>query len=151
MNKQKVEMMAKNLINHSVALQKGENLLIETFDGGDELACALIEEAQKIGGNVFVTMKTNQMIRSLLMNCTKEQLIINAEYEASRMDKMDAYIAIRGSYNNFEFSDIPSEKMDLYQKLYMKPVHIEKRIPNTKWCVMGYPSPSFAQKSRNEH
>lgn len=147
MNKQKVEMMAKNLINHSVALQKGENLLIEMFDGGDELACALIEEAQKIGGNVFLTIKSNQMIRSLLMNCTEEQLKINAGFEAERMDKMDAYIAIRGSYNDFEFSDIPAEKMNMYQKLYMKPVHTDRRVPNTRWCVMGYPSPSFAQKA----
>ncbi len=147
MDNQKVVRMARNLINHSVALEKEENLLIETFDGGDELAYALIEEAQKIGGNVFVSIKTNQMIRSLLMNCTEEQLRTNAEFEANRMDKMDAYIAIRGSYNNFEFSDIPSEKMDLYQKLYMKPVHMERRIPSTKWCVMGYPSPSFAQKA----
>ena len=141
------EKMAKNLIHHSVDLQKGENLLIEVFDGCYDLAEAVIAEAQAAGGNAYLSIKSNAMLRSLLMNCTAEQLKKTAEYESHRMDMMDAYIAIRGADNNFELSDVPAEKMNMYQTLYMKPVHTLRRMVNTKWCVMGYPSPSFAQKA----
>lgn len=143
----KIEKMAKNLIHHSVDLKAGENLLIEIFDGGYELAKAIIAEGQAVGGNVFLSIKSNDMIRSLLMNCPASQLERTAGYEAARMDMMDAYIALRGSLNNFEFSDIPADKLSMYQTLYMKPVHTLRRMVNTKWCVMGYPSPSFAQSA----
>lgn len=147
MYQEQVERMAKNLISHSVALQKGENLLIETFDGGEELAMALIAQTQKVGGRAFLTCKSNRMIRSLLLDATPEQVSLTAQFEVARMKEMDAYIAIRGALNQFEFSDIPPEKMKLYQQLYMKPIHTDVRIKDTKWCVMGYPSGAFAQKA----
>ena len=147
MEQEKVVRMARNLISHSVALQPGENLLIETFDGGVELAKALIAEAQRVGGRAFLTIKSNEMIRALLLGATQEQVELTAQFELARMQKMDAYIAIRGSANSFELSDVPADKMALYQQFYQKPVHNEERINNTKWCVMVYPSGAFAQKA----
>jgi aminopeptidase len=35
--------------------------------------------------------------------------------------------------------------MDLYQKLWWQPVHSEVRVPETKWVVLRYPTPSMAQ------
>ena len=127
MEQEKVVRMARNLISHSVALQPGENLLIETFDGGVELAKALIAEAQRVGGRAFLTIKSNEMIRALLLGATQEQVELTAQFELARMQKMDAYIAIRGSANSFELSDVPAEKMALYQQFYQKPVHNEER------------------------
>ena len=49
--------LAHNLINYSVRLQKGEKLLIELIDEGMELAQALIQEAYKVGGIPFLTIK----------------------------------------------------------------------------------------------
>ena len=41
----------------------------------------------------------------------KEQFDSAAHWEMERMQKMDAYIAIRGSNNVFENSDLPPEDM----------------------------------------
>jgi aminopeptidase len=35
--------------------------------------------------------------------------------------------------------------MDLYQLHWWHPVHTEVRVPQTKWCVLRYPTDSFAQ------
>jgi aminopeptidase len=64
------------------------------------------------------------------------------------MEKMDAYIGVRGSANTSELSDVPAEKMDLYQRLWWQPVHIGERVRNTKWVVLRYPTPSMAQAAR---
>ena len=144
---ERVLRMASNLISHSVALEKGENLLIEVFDAGFELAEALIGEAQKLGANPFLQISPNQMQRALLMNASLEQLRKTAEFDTQRMKQMDAYIAIRGSCNDSELSDVPVDKMQSYQTEYYKPVHMETRITDTKWCVMRYPTPAFAQKA----
>jgi len=60
---------------------------------------------------------------------------------------MDAYIGIRGGLNISEMSDVPKEKMQLYEKHVLKPVHFEERVKRTKWSILRYPTPSFAQQA----
>jgi aminopeptidase len=61
------------------------------------------------------------------------------------MEQMQAYIGIRGWSNNSQFSDVPSDKLDLYQRDWWHPVHSEVRVRRTKWVVLRYPTDSFAQ------
>ena len=122
------EILAHNLINYSVRLKKGEKLLIELIDEGMELAQALIREAYKVGGIPFLTIKNLRMQRELLLGATKEQMEFCAEYETLRMKGMDAYIAIRGSENVSQLSDVPAQNMELYSKYWMKPVHSDIRV-----------------------
>ncbi|MDL2319254.1 aminopeptidase [Eubacteriales bacterium OttesenSCG-928-A19] len=147
MYKDKVMAMAANLVGHSVALEPGENLLIETFNGGFELAEALIERAQAVGARPFLHIHQNRMLRTLLKNASREQLQLTAQYEVARMKDMHAYIAIRAFENDSELTDVPADKMQMYQTEYSKPLHTDIRLKDTKWCVMGYPTPAFAQKA----
>ena len=41
----RIETLARNLINFSCSLQAGENVLIESYDGNDELVRALVRQA----------------------------------------------------------------------------------------------------------
>jgi aminopeptidase len=42
-------------------------------------------------------------------------------------------------------SDVPREKMDLYERLWWKPVHQDVRVPKTRWVVLRWPHPAMAQ------
>lgn len=141
----RISILAKNLINYSVNIQPGENLLIEVFDSGYELASELIKECYAAGANPFVSLKSRKLMKDLIINTNEEHMHAIASFEADRMNKMQAYIGIRGSLNSSEWSDIPEEKMGIYMKNWSKPVHSDIRVPNTKWCVMRYPSNSMAQ------
>ena len=145
MKDSRVAQLAKNLINYSVDLKSGENLLIEVFDTGEELASELIKECYKVGGNPFVSLKNRKIMKDLILGTNDEHMAAIALFEAERMKKMQAYIGIRGAYNSSEWSDIPGEKLDIYMKNWSKPVHSDIRVPNTKWCVMRYPTNSMAQ------
>jgi len=59
------------------------------------------------------------------------------------MRKVQAYVAIRGSANASENSDVPSENMALYSRI-TRPV-LNHRVNKTRWCVLRWPSPSMAQ------
>lgn len=144
---QRIRELAKNLIGYSTNLQKGEKILIEMFDDGLPLTKALVEEVYRVGGIPFVTVKNNKVIRELLKEATIDQLTMIAEWEAARMSSMDAYIAIRAAENTSELSDISSEKIQLYQKYWNKPVHTDIRVPKTKWCVLRYPNNAMAQSA----
>ncbi len=141
----RIETLAKNLIQHSVKLQKGEKLLLELFDDSLPLGQAIIREVYAAGGIPFLTTKNNKLQRELLLGASKEQMQLIAEYESMRMKQMDAYIAIRASENVSELGDIPAENMRLYQTYWNKPVHSDIRVPQTKWCVLRYPNSAMAQ------
>lgn len=141
----RIQQLAKNLITYSTSLQAGEKLLIEMFDHALPLAKALIDEAYKVKALPFVTLKNNQLQRALIREASQEQLVLLGELEAARMRQMDAYIGIRASDNVSELSDVSSQQMQMYQQHWLKPVHSDIRVPETKWCVLRYPNSAMAQ------
>jgi len=143
----RIEKLADVIVNYSCNIQPGEKFLIQTYGDMDELTNALIKECYKAGGMPFVWRFNNKVLRELLMNATEEQIKILAENEASLMKQMDAFCGIRGGDNITELSDVPHEKMELWDRLHFVPVHGEIRVPKTKWVVMRYPTPSMAQQA----
>lgn len=141
----RIQQLAKQIVHYSINLQEGEKVLIENTGLQQQLVSALVEEAYNAGGFPFVSIKDEKVLRSILLNAQEEQVNMWAEHEASLMKEMDAYIAIRSGANISELSDVPADKMKLYNQLVGQKVHREWRIPKTKWCVMRYPNESMAQ------
>ncbi len=139
--------LASNLINYSCELKEGEKVLIEANGVETPLIKELIKETYKVNAIPFVSIKDNELERELLMNASQEQLDLRAKYEALRMKDMDAYIGVRASNNSSELSDVPEEKMNLYNRYFRAPVHSDIRVPSTKWCVLRYPNYSMAQSA----
>jgi len=137
--------LAKNLVNYSCKVQKGEKVLIENIGLEKDLVTELVKQVYEAGGIPLVTIKDREVDRSVLMNCTVEQMNLIAKYELERMNDMQAYIGIRAGNNVTEQSDVPSEKMLIYNKHFWQPVHGQIRVPKTKWVVLRYPNYSMAQ------
>ncbi len=148
MKDQRIDTLAKNLINYSIRLQKGEKVLIENFGLQKELVVALIREAYAAGGFPFVSLKDNQIDRALLMGGQEEQYNMIADFEAEVMKNMDAYIGLRSGDNINEFADVPDDKMKLQGSTVGKKVHRDIRVPKTKWVVLRYPTASMAQLAK---
>ncbi|HHT86754.1 MAG TPA: aminopeptidase [Clostridiales bacterium] len=143
----RIEKLAKNLLNFSVKLQKGENVLIDSKGNNDELVHALVKEAYRIGANPFVWVSHPTITRELAMGANIEQQKLIARLDAELMSNMQAYVGIRGGSNISEFSDVPAEKLEIMSKYYSEEVHGKVRVPKTRWVVMRYPSPSMAQQA----
>ncbi|MDI6619267.1 MAG: aminopeptidase [Clostridiales bacterium] len=143
----RLETLANNLINYSCRLKPGEKVLIEAIGLEKEFTCELVKQAYKAGAIPFVTIKDKTIDRALYMNASKEQFDLMAKYEAYRMSDMNAYIGVRSGDNDSETSDVPTDKMSLYMKNFIKPVHGMIRVPKTKWVILRYPSPSMAQSA----
>ncbi|MBU7593883.1 aminopeptidase [Metabacillus halosaccharovorans] len=148
MKDSRIETLAKNLINYSIKLQKGEKVLIENFGLQRELVVALVKEAYKAGGYPFVSLKDHQVDRALMMGGIQEQYEMMADFEAEVMGKMDAYIGLRSGHNISEFADIPDDKMKLQGQTIGQKVHRDIRVPKTRWVVLRYPTSSMAQLAK---
>jgi Leucyl aminopeptidase (aminopeptidase T) len=141
----RITTLARTLIHYSTALAGGEKLLIETVDGALPLAKSLVDEAYRAGAVPFLTLKNSQLLRAVLQGASDRQLALAGEWEAARMKALDAYIAVRASDNISEMADVPAGQLQLYQQHWVKPVHLDIRVPKTKWCVLRYPGPAMAQ------
>jgi len=139
--------LADVLLRHSTKLKTGEKLLIEAIDVPDAIVVELVRQAAAAGAIPLVTIKQNTVLRELYRNATAVGMKITGELEAERMRQMDAYIALRGSQNITELSDVPDERMKLYQQYWWQPVHIDIRVPKTRWVVLRWPNPSMAQQA----
>jgi aminopeptidase len=142
---ERIKILAKNLVNYSCRVKKGENVLISCHGTAPiPLVRQIIKEVYKAGGTPFFDMTTSSVERDMLMGMTKDQLKLKSELECEKMRHMNAYIGVRGDENISELSDVPSEKINMYSKYFIGPVN-DIRVPNTKWVVLRYPCASMAQ------
>src|ERR1051325_2237082 len=137
--------LADGLIGFSTALKKGERVLIDAFDVPDAMVIALVRATRARGAHPYVQLHRARVTRELTLGAEEAQYASHAEVELARMQKMDAYIALRGSDNIFEASDVPSDRVQLVSKL-MKPV-LDHRVSKTKWCVLRWPTSAMAQQA----
>ena len=148
MHDSRLEKLANVLTTHSTKVQPGEFVLIEGFDIPEEMIIALIRAVREAGGIPLVEIKQNRIQRELIRNADEEGLKLIGEYEGYRMERVQAYIGIRGSQNIAEMSDVPTEGMRAYEKHWLTPVHFDIRVSKTKWVVLRWPSPSMAQSAK---
>ena len=137
--------LAEGLTSFSTGLKKGERVLIDAFDIPDAMVIALIRATRARGALPYVQVHRARITRELTLGAEEAQFESHAEVELARMQKMDAYIALRGSENIFEASDVPSAKVQLVSRL-LKPV-LDHRVGKTKWVVLRWPTPSMAQQA----
>ena len=135
--------LAKLLVEYSIRLRRNETVLIEAFDIPAEMTVALIRAVRKAGGVPFAQTYQTRVNRALALEASDRQLNLMASHELARMKKMNAYIAVRGSNNITELSDVPPDKMKLIGRK-MRPVQ-DQRVKKTKWVVLRWPTPSMAQ------
>src|ERR1017187_894805 len=143
MHDARFEKLATLLVEYSTRLKRNEHVLIEAFDTPDEMTIALIRAVRKAGAIPFVQVQRAQINREMALKASDQQLNLIARHELARMKKMDAYIALRGSNNITELSDVPVNQMQLVAKK-MRPVQ-DQRVKKSKWVVLRWPTPSMAQ------
>lgn len=142
----KIEKLAKNIVNYSIDLKPNEKVLIASRDADNRIVTALIKEIYKAGGFPYVNISSSEIDKVLLNETSEQCLQINADIQMYQMKQMDAFISIRGIYNLFELSDVPKDKMKIFNKI-MDPV-TKQRIKHTKWVLLMCPSSGLAQSAK---
>jgi aminopeptidase len=141
----RVAKLAYNLVNYSTKVAKGDKVLIEATDIDYQLVNCLIKEVYAVGGYPFVQLIDSRIQREVLQGISTQYADALRSYNEPRMADMQCYIGIRGALNSYEASDVPSDNMTIYSKHYSHHVHSQIRVKKTRWCILRYPSPSFAQ------
>jgi len=140
------EILARQLLDYSVKLKKGEILYLE-IKGKEtlELGKEIIKYVTKKGAVPFWFYNDESLSRQWIGQAKDEQFKKQAKLHLQLMKQADAYIGLRGSDNPFDLADISQKQIDKNNSLFYKPVHLEERVKRTKWVVLRFPNNAMAQ------
>jgi aminopeptidase len=140
------ETLAHILLTYSVELQPGEKLMIDVR-GKDtlELAGELIRQATELGGVPFWYYNDSSLSRLWIQGASEKQFEAFGQFHLKLMKEIDAWLCLHAPDNPFDLADVDGRQLQLYQRLYAEPVHLQERVANTKWCILNYPTNSMAQ------
>jgi aminopeptidase len=141
----RLDQLAAGLTGFSTKLKRGERVLIDAFDVPDAMVISLVRAARNLGAIPYVQINRARITRELMLHAEVEDFEPHAAVELKRMQSMDAYIALRGSDNIFETSDVPANRVQAVSRA-MKPV-LNYRVNKTKWVVLRWPTASMAQQA----
>jgi aminopeptidase len=137
--------LARLLADYSTELKKGDRVLLDLTDVPDEFSVELIRAVRAAGATPLVETRHTRVSREILRGTNPKHAALVRDLELARMKKVQAYIAIRGTQNASETSDVSSALMALYSKV-LRPV-LNYRVNKTRWVVLRWPTPSMAQSA----
>ena len=135
--------LAKLLVRYSAHLQQGDRVLLDMIDTPDEFSMTLMRAVRAAGGTPLIEVRHSRISREIQRGTNPKHAALVRDVELFRMKKVQAYIAVRGSANASETSDVPSPLLSLYART-LRPV-LNYRVNKTRWVVLRWPTPSMAQ------
>jgi aminopeptidase len=139
--------LAKTLVQHSMQVKPGDKVLVEAFDIPTDFTVEFIDVIVKAGGLPLVSTYHQPVLRAMFKHATEAQMKTLGKVEKLRMQSVDCYAGLRGSHNIAEMSDVPKDRMEIYEKHWWNEVHSKIRVPKTRWVVLRWPTPSMAQNA----
>jgi aminopeptidase len=142
----RIQMLADQLVGFSMAVKKGDNVLIDLYDVPDSIGVSLIRAVREAGGTPFLQVNRQRLLREMNRGVSDTQAALQAELELHRIQRMDCYVGIRGAENIFEGSDVPPADLKRLSTR-LKPAW-DHRVQKTRWVVLRWPTSSMAQQAQ---
>lgn len=145
MHDPRIDALSRQLVRYSTKVKKGDFVWIDLFDVPAAVGQSLIREVTAAGGKPMVRINDAVITREQMIHADEHQYDLIAQNALALMKKTQCYIAVRGSHNITESSDVPSAKMQMVMKK-MRPVQ-NWRVGKTRWVVLRWPNASMAQQA----
>jgi len=145
MHDPRIDQLARTLVRYSTKVKKGDFVWIDCFDVPNCVAQAMIRAVVDAKAHPLIHIHDTAVTREMMMHAADVQYDLIGTHNLELMKKMDCYIAVRGSNNITENSDVPAEKMKMVMAK-LRPLQNE-RVNNTRWCVLRWPTSAMAQQA----
>ena len=139
--------LAYHIIDYSCKVKSGNVLFIQVIGEYCDLVDELVRIAYERMAVPYINQITNNQIEAILKSSDAEEvrkaLMFWADVDRHIMEKIDCYVEI---LNDKMLSDINSQHLSLYKKVYYHAVHWETRLKGAtsanfiRWTTVRYPS-----------
>lgn len=138
------EKLATVLLNHSLKIKAGENLVIRSNYNGKPLVDEVYKQAINAGLNVFTHVLIDEQTKVFMENATEEQFENANKFLEAAYEMADAFVVIESPDNVKHLSKVDSDKNMRYNKARSSLI---KKITNKRWVMTNFPTHSFAQEA----
>jgi aminopeptidase len=145
MHDPRIDQLARQLVRYSTQVKKGDYVWIDCFDVPASVAQAMIRAVVAVKAHPLVHLHDTTVTREMMIHGQEAQYELIGHHQLELMKKMDCYIAIRGSNNITENSDVPAEQMKMIMAK-LRPLQ-NQRVNETRWCVLRWPTSAMAQQA----
>lgn len=135
--------LAELLTRYSLKLKRGEVVFIDATDVPEGFCVEMLRAVRRAGATPLIEMRQSRITREILLGSDEAHAKLVRDIEMFRMKKVDAYVALRGSQNANEASDVPGSLSTMFSRT-LRPV-LNYRVNQTRWVVLRWPTPSMAQ------
>jgi len=139
----RIEEHAKILVDYSVAIKRGDKVVIQASPESHELAVAVAKYVAKAGGSSVTLMSSEEIDRAKFDGANDETLTVFPEHLMALIEKSDASINLRAPVNTKAMANVDPKRLMILAKTY-KPL---ADLMNTKrWVVTVHPTNTLAQQ-----
>ncbi|MBE6124211.1 MAG: aminopeptidase [Erysipelotrichaceae bacterium] len=142
MKDNRLTILAHILLDHSLQIEKGDNFVLKAPYSAKPLILEIVNYANEIEANAFVTITDQDITRKLMQGINKETALINNEIETLKFSKMKGLITIREEEKETDPIDI--ETLTMIGKIN-KPLN-DTIINEKRWVLLEWPTELAAQK-----
>ncbi|MDF2520141.1 MAG: hypothetical protein K0R84_769 [Clostridia bacterium] len=140
----RVEKLASVLLNHSLKVKAGENLVIRAYYNAKPLVDEVYKQGIKAGLNVFTHVLISEHTKFFMENATEKQFENVNKFLEAAYEQADAFVVIEAPDNVKHLSKVSSEKNMRHNKAASPLI---KKITNKRWVMTNFPTHSFAQEA----
>lgn len=140
--------LARNLLDYSLKIRPGEVLYIDLI-GADTrpLGEELVRLATERGAIPFWNIFDDGLSKPFFERANEDQHRAFAAFHKSIMERVDAYLGVRGTENPYEQGDLSAAQKRNKQRFFMDEVHMRTRLKK-RWCVLRWPNAAMALLAR---
>jgi aminopeptidase len=132
---------AEIIVDHSVRVEPGDNVVIRAPPSAEDLVVAVMEKLGEVGANPSLTFSSSRAQRAFMKASDPEDFEL-PEHQMAAVEEADVAIGIRASRNTHESGDVDPGKNMAYSKA-MKPLQDE--MMDKRWVGTQYPAAGNAQ------
>ncbi|HCM39813.1 MAG: aminopeptidase [Bdellovibrionales bacterium GWC1_52_8] len=136
--------LANNIVHYALELKKGQVLYIDMIGAATQgLGKELIRAATSAGAIPYWSQFDDELTKPFLLNASEDQHIAWASFHKAIMERVDAYVGVRGNTNPYDLGDISPNAQKWRQTHFSQEVHMTTRLKK-RWVVLRYPNPAMA-------
>jgi aminopeptidase len=133
---------ARIIVDHSISLQEGDEVLLSGSELAEDLLVALHDEIGKRGAFPVVWSRPSRAHRAFMHAMDPDDYDDVPDTLDAMVENVDASVGIRAARNTHETGDVPPEKNVALQKLFQP---VQSRMMEKRWVGTQYPAPGNAQ------
>ncbi|XVH32977.1 aminopeptidase [Haloferacaceae archaeon DSL9] len=132
---------AEIIVDHSVSLEAGDNVVIQMAPEAEDLAVALYELAGDRGANP-VWLTYSQRADRAFLRANEGGEFDTPEHQLAFYEETDVFVIARSGANVTEQSDVDPETNAAYRRAFQP---VQKERLSKRWCLTQFPTSGHAQ------